>query len=101
MAVATLPLGRKTVADQQQVIASFPRNREETMQVSIATFKGKTYVDIRLYFTDPNGQLQPSRKGVTIPPELWDQFRQALREAEAELVRRNLWHPPEALSEGV
>ncbi len=65
------------------------------MQISVSTFKGRTYVDIRLYFTDADGNLKPTKKGVTVPPELWDQFRQGLQAAEAELARRNLWHPPE------
>lgn len=81
--------------DEQKVMASFPRNPEETMQISVSTFKGRTYVDIRLYFTDADGQLKPTKKGVTVPPELWDQFRAGLQAAEAELVRRNLWHPEE------
>lgn len=65
------------------------------MQISVSTFKGRTYVDIRLYFTDADGNLKPTKKGVTVPPELWDQFRQGLQAAEVELTRRNLWHPPE------
>lgn len=79
--------------DEQKVLASFPRNAEETLQVSLATFKGRTYVDIRLYYTDADGQLKPTKKGVTVPPDLWDQFRQGVRLAEEELQRRNLWFP--------
>lgn len=80
--------------DEQKVLASFPRNSEETMQISVSTFKGRTYVDIRLYFADAEGQLKPTKKGVTVTPELWDRFREALRVAEEELQKRNLWHPP-------
>lgn len=80
--------------DEQKVLASFPRNSEETMQISVSTFKGRTYVDVRLYYTDADGQLKPTKKGVTITPELWDQFREALHAAEEELQKRNLWHPP-------
>lgn len=79
--------------DEQKVLASFPRNAQETLQVSLATFKGRTYVDIRLYYTDADGQLKPTKKGVTVPPELWDQFRQGVRLAEEELQRRSLWFP--------
>jgi len=87
------------VPDEQKVLASFPRNAEETLQIAVSTFKGRTYVDIRLYYTDADGQLKPTKKGVTVTPELWDQFRAGLAQAEEELQRRNLWPPPEQLSE--
>jgi hypothetical protein len=88
------------VPDEQKVVASFPRNSQETLQVSLATFKGRTYVDIRLYFTDADGQLKPTKKGITVTPELWDQFRQGIQLAEEELVRRNLWAPMDEESPG-
>jgi hypothetical protein len=79
--------------DDRKVLHEFKRNADETMRVSLSTFKGRTYVDIRLFYTDANQELQPTKKGVTITPELWDEFRRGIAEAEEELQNRNLWHP--------
>lgn len=79
--------------DDRKILHEFKRNAEETLRVSLSTFKGRTYIDIRLFFTDANEELQPTKKGVTITPELWDEFRKGVAQAEEELQAKNLWHP--------
>ena len=79
--------------DDRTVIHEFKRNGEETMRVSLSIFKGKTYIDFRLFYTDANGELAPTKKGVTITPELWDEFRKGVAAAEQLLQDKNLWHP--------
>jgi hypothetical protein len=79
--------------DDRKVLHEFKRNAEETLRVSLSTFKGRTYVDIRLFYTDDKDELAPTKKGITVTPELWDEFRVAVAAAEQELQDRNLWHP--------
>jgi len=79
--------------DDKKVLHEFKRNNDETLRVSLSTFKGKTYVDVRLFYTDANEELQPTKKGVTITPDLWDEFRAGIAKAEEELQAKNLWHP--------
>jgi hypothetical protein len=76
-----------------KILAEFRRNPDETMRVAVREFKGKTYVDFRLFYLDAKGELAPTKKGVTITPDLWDVFRAAVEAAEGELQARNLWHP--------
>ncbi len=82
--------------DDRKVLHEFKRNQEETMRISLSSFKGRTYIDIRLFYEDPNGELLPTKKGVTITPELWDQFRSGVANAEEALQKANLWHPESA-----
>lgn len=79
--------------DDRKVLHEFKRNQEETLRVSLSSFKGRTYIDVRLFYEDPNGELQPTKKGVTITPELWDEFRNGVAAAEDALQKANLWHP--------
>jgi len=79
--------------DDRTVVHEFKRNAEETLRVSLSVFKGKTYVDVRLFYEDANGELAPTKKGVTITPELWDEFRTGVAAAEQILQDKNLWHP--------
>ncbi len=85
--------------DDRKVLHEFKRNAEETLRVSLSTFKGRTYVDIRLFYEDDGGELQPTKKGVTVTPELWDSFRAGIAAAEEELQSKNLWHPQDAPSQ--
>ncbi|MGV8041729.1 MAG: transcriptional coactivator p15/PC4 family protein [Thermoanaerobaculaceae bacterium] len=80
------------MADDRTILHEFKRNAEETLRISLSTFKGRTYVDIRLFYEDPNGELAPTKKGVTITPELWDEFRAGVARAEEALQAKNLWH---------
>ena len=84
--------------DDRKVLHEFKRNSEDTLRISLSTFKGKNYIDIRLFYTDANGELQPTKKGVTLTPELWDEFRAGMAAAETELQTKNLWHPAEGES---
>ena len=81
------------MSDDRTVIHEFKRNAEETMRVSLSVFKGKTYIDFRLFYTDANGELAPTKKGVTVTPELWDEFRAGVAAAEQLLQDKTLWHP--------
>jgi len=86
--------------DDRKVIHEFKRNAEETLRISLSNFKGRTYVDVRLFYEDANGELAPTKKGVTITPELWDEFRAGVAAAETMLQEKNLWHPVAEPGEG-
>jgi hypothetical protein len=81
------------MADDRKVLHEFKRNQEETLRISLSNFKGRTYIDIRMFYEDANGELAPTKKGVTITPELWDEFRTGVANAEEALQKANLWHP--------
>ena len=51
--------------DDRKVLHEFKRNAEETVRVSLSNFKGRTYIDIRLFYTDANEELAPTKKGIT------------------------------------
>lgn len=79
--------------DDRKIVHEFKRNPEETLRVSLSHFKGRTYIDVRLFYEDANGELQPTKKGITVTPELWDEFRKGIVAAEKALTEANLWHP--------
>ena len=82
------------MSDGARILYQFKRNEEVTLRVSLATFKGRRFVDIRLHYLDAGGELRPTRKGVTITPELWDSFLAAISVATVELQEAGLWYPP-------
>lgn len=63
----------------------FDKNSKEAVVVETREFKGKPYVDVRTYFTNTEGELCPTQKGVMLKPELAEQVAKAMLEAAAEL----------------
>jgi hypothetical protein len=69
------------------IIAEWPRNARETLRLSLAEFKGAPVVDLRVWYDDGAGRMQPGRQGVTLSvkqlPRLAEAMARALGEAEA------------------
>ncbi|WCL49562.1 transcriptional coactivator p15/PC4 family protein [Leptospira sp. GIMC2001] len=57
--------------------------RGEVIRVEVSEFKGSTYLNLRVWYTDKDGELKPTQKGIAIPPELYDQVKEAITEAES------------------
>jgi hypothetical protein len=77
----------KGMSKGNQTVYSFPKNPTEEVRVSLSSYKGKQYLDLRIYYLGDDGEFHPSKKGITIAPELLDELEEAvkkLREAVGE-----------------
>ena len=54
--------------------------------VAVREFKGKQYLDIREYFMNSNGQLQPGKKGVTLKRPQWEHLKDSFFDIDDKLV---------------
>jgi len=70
-------------------VASIPRNTNEEIRVSICEFRGYTFIDVRVHFYD-GGEWRPTRKGVTLPPEMYPELALAVEALGACLVEMDL-----------
>lgn len=77
------------MADENQPVASFQKNSQEEFRFTITSFRGNEYADIRIYYEN-DGEFLPSRKGITVSPEAWKDFRNCLDALESELKERDL-----------
>ena len=68
-----------------RTIYSFPKNALEEIRVSINVFKGRQYIDIRTYYKGSDGEYHPSKKGVTLSPELLPDLQEAMKRLTEEL----------------
>ncbi|ELW47555.1 activated RNA polymerase II transcriptional coactivator p15 [Tupaia chinensis] len=55
--------------------------------VSVWDFKGNILIDIREYWMDPEGEMKPGRKGISLNPEQWSQLREQISEID-DVVRK-------------
>jgi hypothetical protein len=63
------------------IIGDIPRNETEVLRVSAEEYKGRRYVDVRVYFANDEGEWKPTKKGVTIQPEKIEEFVDLVKKA--------------------
>lgn len=72
---------------ENKILANIPRSATEELRVAISEFKGKKYLDLRIFFTTDNGLTwSPTKKGVTVAPDSLELFKTAVEEAQKELT---------------
>lgn len=75
------------MATEAKIIATIPRSATEQLQISINEYKGKSYLDLRIYYTTDDGiNWLPTKKGVTVSPDNLELLKDAIDEAMQELM---------------
>ena len=75
------------MAAEPKLIATVPRSAIEQLQISINEYKGKSYLDMRIYYTTDDGlNWLPTKKGVTVSPENMELLKDAIDEAMKEFM---------------
>lgn len=75
------------MADEAKIIATIPRSATEKLQISINEYKGKSYLDMRIFYTTDDGATWlPTKKGVTCSPENIELLKDAVETAIKEFA---------------
>lgn len=74
---------------ENQIVHSFKKKETEEVSLALREFKGKPYVDLRIYFK-PRGseEFKPSKKGIMLSTEFLPQLKAAFEKAEEALAAR-------------
>ncbi len=64
------------------VVAEMEKSWNEKILFSLTEFKGKSYADIRVYYEDDEGELKPTKKGITITLDRFAEFKKNLQALE-------------------
>ena len=67
------------MADERELVHSFDRSPTEQIQVALSRYKGKTYVDLRIYYKASDGEYRPTKKGITVSPDLLPELGESIR----------------------
>lgn len=46
------------------------KNASERVRIDVKTYRGNTYIDIRVWYVDAGGEYRPSSKGIMVKPTL-------------------------------
>lgn len=75
------------MADEGKMLATIPRSATEQLQISLKEYKGKSYLDMRIFYTTDDGATWlPTKKGITCSPENLELLKDAIDEAMKEFM---------------
>ena len=75
------------MAAEPKLIATIPRSATEQLQISVSEYKGKSYFNLRIFYTTDDGATWlPTKKGVTFAPDQLDILTEAIEEAKKEFM---------------
>ncbi len=74
------------MADKNNLLAAIPKSPTEQLQIALNEFKGKEYLDLRIFYTTDDGaSWLPTKKGVTVSPDQLEVLLEAVKTAMSEL----------------
>ena len=85
--------------NQQQdevLVSAIDKGLGNRIHIRISRFKDRDYLDIRNFYEDDAGEWKPTRKGVSVPVEFYDDLMAALGDAKAVIDKRPKSTPPSA-----
>ena len=72
---------------EAKTLATIQRSDTEQLQISVSEFKGRSYFNLRIFYTTDEGATWiPTKKGVTFSPEQLDLLEEAVQEARKEFM---------------
>lgn len=57
-------------------------SRGEVIRIEVTEYKGNYFLNLRIWYTDKDGELKPTQKGIAVSPELYDDLKEAILSAE-------------------
>lgn len=72
---------------EAKILATIQRSDTEQLQISVSEYKGRSYLNMRIFYTTDGGSSWlPTKKGVTFAPDQLDLLEEAIGEARKEFM---------------
>ena len=70
-----------------KILATIERTPTEQLQISVSEYKGKSYLNMRIFYTTADSDNWiPTKKGVTFTPDQLDILSEAIEDAKKEFM---------------
>ena len=89
----------ENIQQDEVLVSSIDKSLGNRIHVRISRFKDRDYLDIRNYYEDDAGEWKPTRKGISVPVEFYDDVMKALTAAKPIIDKRIQEAPPVAAEE--
>jgi hypothetical protein len=73
------------IESKSVVVARFRKSKTEKIYVSANEYNGRKYADLRTYFMDSEGEWHPTKKGISIPADLFNELVVGIKALSEEL----------------
>ena len=68
---------------EAKILGTIERSDTEQLQISVSEYRGKSYFNLRIFYTTDGGETWlPTKKGVTFAPDQLDILEEAIQEAK-------------------
>jgi hypothetical protein len=67
------------MSNEDRIVHTFQKNALEEIRASIRHYRGKEYIDLRVYYQADDGEYRPSKKGITVSPDLFREVEEAVK----------------------
>lgn len=68
---------------EQSVLCEVQKNSLETIRVTVSDFKGYQLLAVRIYVENKNGEIVPTKKGLTMQLDTWREILPVLHQVVA------------------
>ena len=70
-----------SVADdgEREIVFAFQKNARECVRASLSSYRGETYLDLRVFFEGDSGRWLPTKKGLTLALDCLGDLERAVR----------------------
>jgi len=75
-------------ATDEVLVQAIDKGLGNRIHVRLSRFKDRDYLDIRNFYETEDGEWKPTRKGIAVPVELYDELMTALEGAKPEIEKR-------------
>ena len=72
-----------------KILATIERSETEQLQISVSEYKGRSYLNMRIFYTTDDGATWlPTKKGVTFAPDQLDLLEEAIKDRIAKTGKK-------------
>ena len=76
---------------EAKILATIERTETEQLQISVSEYRGKSYFNLRIFYTTDEGATWlPTKKGVTFAPDQLDVLSEAIEEAKELFMQEEM-----------
>jgi len=80
-------------ANDEVLVRAIDKGLGNRIHIRVSRFKERDYLDIRNYYETEDGEWKPTRKGIAVPVEFYDELIDALGAAKEEIDKRKASAP--------
>jgi hypothetical protein len=80
-------------ATDEVLVRSIDKGLGSRIHIRLSKFRDRDYLDIRNFYEAEDGEWKPTRKGIAVPVDLYDDLMKALTEAKPEIEKRAAAEP--------